>query len=171
MSIKKQIFTSHLRAKPDFMLYNREAPKNFGAERVDSKRLKKGCAKAKNRSVRQAWVQRRRGWTRRQRAQRSSNGCGSRCSHVAVDKKPPRRHARLPRQNCRGRAGGRRAHSPWGPLTQPLGSRQKQRTESREDTETWVTNPTGTCWTLHPEDWPDSPINKSSSSFFWGAKC
>lgn len=54
MSIKKQIFTSHLRAKPDFMLYNREAPKNFGGERVDSKRLKKGCAKAKNRSVRQA---------------------------------------------------------------------------------------------------------------------
>lgn len=55
MSIKKQIFTSHLRAKPDFMLYNnREAPKNFGGERVDSKRLKKGCAKAKNRSVRLA---------------------------------------------------------------------------------------------------------------------
>lgn len=101
MSIKKQIFTSHLRAKPDFMLYNREAPKNFGGERVDSKRLKKGCAKAKNRSVRQAWVQRTRGWTRRQRAQQSSNGCGSRCSHVAVDKKPPRRHAPL-----RGRTAG-----------------------------------------------------------------
>lgn len=47
MSIKKQIFTSHLRAKPDFMLYNREAPKNFGGERVDSKKAEERMRKSK----------------------------------------------------------------------------------------------------------------------------
>lgn len=74
------------------------------------------------------------------------SGVGSRCSHVAVDKKPPRRHVpEAELQGTRGRAESAFAVGAWGPLTQPLGSRQKQRTESREDTETRVTNPTGTC--------------------------